>query len=240
MANGGDLEFIDRLDSRSGQQNSSIQSGPQQGNGAVSLLRQSNHPVAAFFHYVFKTLAILVYVFGGFFSSNFVLICVTCILLLSFDFWTVKNISGRLMVGLRWWSNVLEDGTTSWVYESLDNPQSVHGADSKLFWLGLYATPVVWSLLFVIGVLKFNVQWLIIDIISLLLSAANITGYHRCSKDANNKAKSFMQDGMARAGMAAMGNAGVRNMVMSSILGGSNQQQGQGQQQQHGGTGAMV
>jgi len=28
-----------------------------------------------------------------------------CVLLLSsFDFWTVKNVTGRLLVGLRWWN----------------------------------------------------------------------------------------------------------------------------------------
>ena len=26
------------------------------------------------------------------------------------DFWTIKNISGRLLVGLRWWSEVDEKG----------------------------------------------------------------------------------------------------------------------------------
>ncbi len=28
------------------------------------------------------------------------------VLLLAFDFWTVKNVSGRLLVGLRWWNEV--------------------------------------------------------------------------------------------------------------------------------------
>jgi len=60
------------------------------------------HPVAAGFHLLFKTLAILIYLFGGLFSSNFVNIFVVCVLMLAFDFWTVKNVSGRLMVGLRW------------------------------------------------------------------------------------------------------------------------------------------
>jgi hypothetical protein len=27
-------------------------------------------------------------------------------LLLAFDFWTVKNVTGRLLVGLRWWNEV--------------------------------------------------------------------------------------------------------------------------------------
>ena len=40
------------------------------------------------------------------------------ILLGSFDFWTVKNISGRMLVGLRWWNEVLENGDEKWIFES--------------------------------------------------------------------------------------------------------------------------
>ena len=61
-----------------------------------------NHPVAAAFHLLFKLLAIFLYLFGGALSSNFVNIFVLCVLMLAFDFWTVKNVSGRLLVGLRW------------------------------------------------------------------------------------------------------------------------------------------
>jgi hypothetical protein len=34
------------------------------------------------------------------------------------DFWTVKNVSGRLLVGLRWWNEIKEDGESVWVFES--------------------------------------------------------------------------------------------------------------------------
>ena len=43
---------------------------------------------------------------------------VVCVLLLAFDFWTVKNVSGRLMVGLRWWSEVQDDGSQHWRFEA--------------------------------------------------------------------------------------------------------------------------
>ena len=33
-------------------------------------------------------------------------------------FWFVKNIAGRVLVGLRWWNEVKEDGTEIWVFES--------------------------------------------------------------------------------------------------------------------------
>ena len=42
------------------------------------------------------------------------------VLLLAFDFWTVKNVSGRLLCGLRWWNETGPDGESVWVFESAD------------------------------------------------------------------------------------------------------------------------
>ena len=67
-----------------------------------------------------QTLALVVYFFGTWISSSFVNIFVICVLLLAFDFWTVKNVTGRLMVGLRWHSEVREDGSTAWRFEARD------------------------------------------------------------------------------------------------------------------------
>ncbi|XP_060060514.1 Golgi apparatus membrane protein TVP23 homolog C isoform X3 [Erinaceus europaeus] len=79
---------------------------------------QVRHPVASFFHLLFRISAIVVYLLCEFFSKSFIACMVTIILLLSCDFWTVKNVTGRLMVGLRWWNHIDEDGKSHWVFES--------------------------------------------------------------------------------------------------------------------------
>ncbi len=38
----------------------------------------------------------------------------------SLDFWTVKNVTGRILVGLRWFSVYDDLGEEKWVYESMD------------------------------------------------------------------------------------------------------------------------
>ncbi|XP_032354745.1 uncharacterized protein LOC102514878 isoform X6 [Camelus ferus] len=76
------------------------------------------HPVASFFHLFFRVSAIIVYLLCELFSSSFIACMVTIILLLSCDFWAVKNVTGRLMVGLRWWNHIDEDGKSHWVFES--------------------------------------------------------------------------------------------------------------------------
>jgi hypothetical protein len=58
-------------------------------------------------------------VFSGFIVSSYVLSFVFVVLFLAFDFWVVKNISGRLLVGLKWWNEVLEDGSSKWNFDSV-------------------------------------------------------------------------------------------------------------------------
>lgn len=55
------------------------------------------------------------------FTDSFITSFVFIVLLLSADFWTVKNITGRLLVGLRWWNYIDEEGKSIWVYESRVN-----------------------------------------------------------------------------------------------------------------------
>ena len=45
--------------------------------------------------------ALFVYIFGTYFSSSFIGIFVSVTLLLSLDFWTVKNVTGRIMVRMQ-------------------------------------------------------------------------------------------------------------------------------------------
>ena len=36
----------------------------------------------------------------------------------SLDFWFIKNVSGRILVGLRYWNEIKQDGSEVWVYEN--------------------------------------------------------------------------------------------------------------------------
>ena len=92
---------------------------------------------------LWQTLALFVYMFGTWFTSSFVNIFIACILLLAFDFWTVKNVSGRLMVGLRWWSEVQPDGSTMWKYEAREQGLTSTSLDITIFWVGLFAPGVM-------------------------------------------------------------------------------------------------
>lgn len=87
-------------------------------NGIIVPISFRSHPYVTFFHLFFRGMAVFTYVFCSWFIDSFITSFVFVILLLSADFWTVKNITGRLLVGLRWWNYIDDDGVSHWVYES--------------------------------------------------------------------------------------------------------------------------
>lgn len=100
----------------------------------------------------------------------------------------VKNVSGRLMVGLRWWNEVSETGGSEWKFESLQEGQrGVNKTDSQAFWTVLYVTPVLWAVLGLVAFLKLHVDYLLLVAIAILLSGANLVGYVKCSRAAQSQ-----------------------------------------------------
>lgn len=171
-------------------------------------LKQSSHPTVIIFHLIFKVPALLLYFFGGWLVGNrsdgarFITLTVIIILLLACDFWVVKNVTGRLLVGLRWWNKVDED-ETKWIFESAED-KVVNKFDRSVFWTVLYVTPLLWAALFIIGLLSFKFHWLLIVIMALALSLANVYGYYKCSKEQAAQFQEMMQAGAQQGAMAMM------------------------------------
>ncbi|XP_034047204.1 Golgi apparatus membrane protein TVP23 homolog B [Thalassophryne amazonica] len=138
------------------------------------------HPLATFFHLFFRTSAILVYLLCDVFSNGFIGCMVTIILLLSCDFWTVKNVSGRLLVGLRWWNQVDEDGKSHWVFESRKSQSTTSSAESRIFWLGLIVCPLFWMIFVFSTIFSLSIKWLAVVIMGVVLQWANLYGYVKC------------------------------------------------------------
>ena len=170
-------------------------------------LKQSSHPTVIIFHILFKGIALFMYTFGRLFvktphSSQFILVTVILILLLAADFWVVKNVTGRLLVGLRWWNKVDEDETV-WIFESAEN-KVINKFDRSVFWTVLYVTPILWAVLFVWGVLGLKFNWLLICVVALALSMANVYGYYKCSTEQAAQFQQMMQAGAQQGAMAMM------------------------------------
>ncbi|KAG5513501.1 hypothetical protein PMAC_000933 [Pneumocystis sp. 'macacae'] len=147
-----------------------------------SIFRLSSHPIALFFFFLFRFLAILIYLFGFLIFRDFILVFILVVVFLAFDFWTVKNVSGRLLVGLRWWNETNNEGESIWVFESANPDNTQNTIDSKVFWFILYLVPVIWFVFGIIAFLKFNFIWLILVIIALLLTTGNALAFTKNEK----------------------------------------------------------
>jgi len=152
------------------------------------------HPYCSFFHIFFRAATIVWYVLSTWFTSNFVLVMVVCVLLCAADFWTVKNVSGRLLVGLRWWSEVDDNGDNKWYFECAEDTSRIDDRERRLFWGALYITPAIWVLLAIGCVFQFSFKWLMVVMMALIMTSTNLVGYHRCQKDANKKLKAAAQN----------------------------------------------
>ena len=158
----------------------------------------NTHPIAVLFYVAFTAGGIAYYVLCGWLPMNYIVNFVVVVTLLMADFWTVKNVSGRLLVGLRWWSEAGDDGN-EWRFECLDvGAREVSAFDARIFWTVLYLTPVGWAGLALLAVVKLNVDYLLLAVIAVILSGSNAYGYHKCSKAQQNQLKGLVNRGIAQ------------------------------------------
>ncbi|XP_037919592.1 uncharacterized Golgi apparatus membrane protein-like protein CG5021 isoform X2 [Hermetia illucens] len=162
--------------------------------------KKYNHPYVVFFHLFFRAASIVTYMLCGWFSDSFISSFVMVVLLLSADFWTVKNITGRLLVGLRWWNYVDDDGKSHWVFESKKgtNQQGrINQNEARVFWLALILCPAMWGIFFIVALFGLKFKWLLLVMIALALNGANLYGYFKCNfganKDLNVAATDFVK-----------------------------------------------
>lgn len=108
--------------------------------------------------------SLLMYLFGVLFIRNFVLVFILTLLLLSIDFYYLKNIAGRRLVGLRWWNEVnTSTGESHWVFESApEGARAENKTDKRFFWLSMYITPALWIGLAILAIVRLQyLIWLV-------------------------------------------------------------------------------
>ncbi|EKM60987.1 uncharacterized protein PHACADRAFT_247259 [Phanerochaete carnosa HHB-10118-sp] len=168
--------------------------------GIAGIFRQSAHPVSLFFLYFFRTAAIVVYLLCGFFTSNYVLSTVIVVVLLAMDFWNCRNVSGRTLVGLRYWNQVDEDGESYWVFESRD--------------IALYTFPALWLALLIVSILKLSASFIPIVMLALVFNVSNAVGFTYADRDAKQKWANQLSSGWSIGGLGGQVLAGmVKNSV---------------------------
>ncbi|KAK0942109.1 Golgi apparatus membrane protein tvp23 [Friedmanniomyces endolithicus] len=205
--------------------------------------RLSAHPITLVTFLSFRASSLLVYLFLGLlFTKNFVLIFIITILLLAADFYYLKNIAGRRLVGLRWWNEVNPTtGDSHWVFESAPQPNEpggklVNATDKRFFWLALYCQPALWVALAIMAIVSFHFIWLTLvgecftyrgnyeggvfranctTVIALVLTITNTLAFSRCDKF--SQASGLLGNGLYSASLARnVGGALVSRMFNRS------------------------
>jgi hypothetical protein len=127
-----------------------------------------------------------------------------------------QNVTGRLLVGLRWWNEVREDGANDWKFESPedlppDQRPVVASQDSRVFWITMWVTPLIWSLILIsnlLSPLKYApallchrapnhaeaFRSLLVAVVAVSLNGANLYGYFKCSNAARSKIDTFQRN----------------------------------------------
>ena len=81
-----------------------------------------------------------------------------CVLL---DFWIVKNVTGRYLVGMRWWSVIDSKGRTNYSFESYDYDIKHSHTDTTVFYWGLGIITVYWGIMCIINLFGLNLLYVI-------------------------------------------------------------------------------
>ncbi len=160
----------------------------------------SNNPIICIFHLLFKILAIVTYLFSGFILNSitiFILVSIFAVL----DFWIVKNLSGRILAGLRWWRVIDEKGEEKWIFESFDEDKKANNIDLWFFWYGQIIASVFWLFITLVKFLTLNVFWVILSGSTLALLSTNLYAYYKCRKDYQKKLKNVLGNPMGMGGM---------------------------------------
>ena len=179
------LNIMNQEQPRQEHQNLIVNTGPDpnaggQGGAMPSIISETSHPFIAAIHIILKIAIVFLYLVLPFMTSTFNVL-VFVVIASAVDFWIVKNLAGRLLVGLRWWIAFAEDGEEQWKFECKVNEKDVSWSNEKAFWWTQVLFTLIWLVLSVINVLKLNITQITICVYSFTLLFFNLYSYYKCS-----------------------------------------------------------
>ena len=175
----------------------------------TNFYRNSSHPIICFLTFIFKLAAFIIYIIISFFTKQKGLVYLSVILLGSVDFWITKNVSGRFLVGLRWWNEVKKDGKEVWIYES-KNEKTEATSDKSVFWTSLYVNGFGWAILFLFKLITLSITNAIIAFTMLIFAGINLYGFYKCSKEQQGKLNKLGTKAVSNLAKEGIQNLGKR------------------------------
>jgi Eukaryotic protein of unknown function (DUF846) len=153
-------------------------SAPPDSDPLKKIFAVSSHPKILMVNFLFKISSIFVYWFfywiTGWYTGTFILTTIS----LALDFWVTKNLSGRFLAGLRWWSVNTDEGMNEFLFES--SKDNINTSDLNVFWMSLYGFTGYWIAASIFNLLTLNFNNLTICLIGSFFSFTNLTAFRQC------------------------------------------------------------
>eukprot|EP01017_Pseudomicrothorax_dubius_P018902 TRINITY_DN2082_c0_g3_i1.p1 TRINITY_DN2082_c0_g3~~TRINITY_DN2082_c0_g3_i1.p1 ORF type:complete len:153 (+),score=40.34 TRINITY_DN2082_c0_g3_i1:199-657(+) len=127
----------------------------------------------------------------------------------SLDFWINKNVSGRVLVGLRWWSEFKDDGQEIWVFECKVDESKNNAIDSNIFWGSQIVFTIAWVAIIISNIMTFGFFKISINAFVLVMVVTNLLAYYRCSRAQQDRVKKYVTKKATEAAVQA-----AKNQIM--------------------------
>ena len=150
-------------------------------------ISRATHPLICMLHIGAKASTIFAYLFMSLINKSSVHTFILVVIMSAVEFWIVKNVSGRYLVGMRWWNGEEGDTAEQWFFESTLNFSADSEIDANVFWGGMMVSTGFWGVLLFVKMLSFSVFWGMLVFIAFSLNATNLYGYYLCRSDRNDK-----------------------------------------------------
>eukprot|EP01017_Pseudomicrothorax_dubius_P014357 TRINITY_DN1674_c0_g2_i1.p1 TRINITY_DN1674_c0_g2~~TRINITY_DN1674_c0_g2_i1.p1 ORF type:complete len:190 (-),score=59.93 TRINITY_DN1674_c0_g2_i1:148-717(-) len=158
------------------------------------------HPKVCFFSILFKALSLFCYFMWKFTDSQFPLIM--SIISAACDFWFNKNISGRILVGLRWKSEIQEDGEEKWIFECRSDESKNNSVDTNIFWGSQILFTAIWIAFAIANIFGPDFFKIAINGFMIAMIGTNLFAYYKCSKAQQQRLTSFVTQKATEAAMS--------------------------------------
>ncbi len=161
-------------------------------NKLKDALSASNQPGTCFAHLLFKAAALGMFIFCALFFPTDSNVNMIILFLAVTDFWIVKNVTGRRLVGLRWWSEVNEKLEDDWQFECHLDTANINPFNSKCFWRGQILYCLITTVLLGLLVLSFNQTAFIRLSFMFIGGGVNLYAFYKCSKQQKVQVKKLL------------------------------------------------
>lgn len=150
----------------------------------VVVVAESPSYFVILFTIVFRFLPLFFnFVFDIFFKNPLIIKLVTVFISGYIDFWFLKNISGRVLVGLFWYHKIEDSGKERIIYECKRDEKKNNSLNSKIFWFLLIFIFFVWCIIFFYNIISLSFNKSLICFNPFCFNLINCYCFYKCSDE---------------------------------------------------------